>query len=116
MATSGTFSFQRRKTWVGCFFFGVAGSFLFPHPDSKPDRVSLALLLQAALAGSLAARPVHAYQLLCLLRMGTCLPLPLRKQENMFCQWQGGVGSPLWLQDGPPAGPPMGRQPVVVGV
>lgn len=42
--------------------------------------------------------------------------LPLRKQENMFCQWRGGVGWPRWLQAGPPARPSAGRQPVVVGV
>lgn len=30
--------------------------------------------------------------------MGTSHPLPLRKQQNMFCQWQGGVGWSLWLQ------------------
>lgn len=45
---------------------------------------------------------------------------PLRKQENMFCQWQGGVGWPLWLQ-APPSPPPQwayqwGRQPVIVGM
>ena len=34
----------------------------------------------------------------------------------MFCQWRGGVGWPLWLQAGPPARPPVGRQPVVIGV
>lgn len=42
--------------------------------------------------------------------------LPLGKQENMFCQWRGGVGWPHWLQAGPPARPSAGRQPVVVGV
>lgn len=36
--------------------------------------------------------------------MGTSLLSPLGKQENMFCQWRGGMGWPLWLQAGPPQG------------
>lgn len=83
--------------------------FLLLRYDSRPGRlaqvswVSLALALPAA--GSLAAGPLCAYQLLCLLRMGTGLLLPLGKQENMFCQcgWSG-VAS---LAPGPP---PAGRQ------
>lgn len=54
--------------------------------------------------------------------MGTSHPCSLRKQENMFCQWQGGVGWPLWLQaPSSPQPPPQwayqwGRQPVIVGM
>lgn len=53
---------------------------------------------------SLAAQSIHAYQLSCLLRVGTGCCLPLRKQAKMFCQWRGIVGWPPWLQAGPQGG------------
>ena len=45
----------------------------------------------------------------------SCTPSPLKNKKTCFAsgrvEWGG-----LWLQAGPPARPPVGRQPVVIGV